>query len=144
MEVNLKQFLSENPCYLLAIIILAIEGDRTLLMKSYDDERSAFEALRIARDYESLMKTYTSEDFPISISDSNQIWKIPERLAGFLLCGKQSFYKIPSGNFEPKESFGESWLKKFSAVEQKKIKSKYQELTKKDLPHVDSSKSGDS
>jgi hypothetical protein len=75
MEVNLKQFLSENPCYILAVIFLAIEGDRTLLLKSYNDERSAFEALRIAREYEGLMKTNTPADFPISISNSNQIRK---------------------------------------------------------------------
>ena len=167
MDTNLKQFFRENPCYLIPIIIIAIEEDRNLLLKCYNSEKESFEAIQTARLYENYMNIYQPSDFPISINHLNQIYKIPERLAGFFLAKKEFFYKVASLDRSPECGvFDEEWLKKtFSLIEQKKIKLKNEELTKdfvnpqvlpevkdvnlktnltKEFFHIDSSKSRNS
>ena len=128
MKTKIKQYLKENPCYLVAAIVLASEGDTEILKQIYNgDEMAAFSALKIARAAEHHSKVYQLSDFPISLSRENEIIKIPERLAGFVFSGKD-FYGVQC-DAKPQALYGTEWLKQFSAKDQAKLLAKHAEIT---------------
>ena len=127
MKTKIKQYLKENPCYLVAAIVLASEGDTEILKSIYGDEMAAFSALKIARVAEHHSKIYQPSDFPISLSRENEIIKIPERLAGFVFSGKD-FYGVQC-DAKPQALYGAEWLKQFSAKDQAKLLAKHAEIT---------------
>ena len=51
MNTNTKDYLRDNPCYLVAAIILASEGIPDILKQIYGNEKNAFDALQISQVY---------------------------------------------------------------------------------------------
>lgn len=127
MNIPIKDYLRDNPCYLVAAIVLASEGDNEILEQIYGNEMAAFGALKIARVTEHHSKTHPSYDFPISLSRNNEIIKIPERLAGFVFSGK-SFWGVQC-DAKPQALYSKEWLKQFSPKDRAKLLEKYKEIT---------------
>lgn len=113
MKINIKSQLTNYPNYLIIAVLLAEEGEISPLVEIAGSEREAFRLLQNARVYKNHMKLYKPEDFPISISPNGEITKMPERIAGFILAGRDWFWAMNSPF--PGVSYNEDWLKSFSA-----------------------------
>lgn len=125
--MNTKQYLRDHPCYLVAALALAAEGDSEILVKIYGGEKAAFDALQIAKTYGNTMKVHQSTDFPIYVSPAGEITKIPERLAGLILSGIENFTVLYCDRF-PTQSYGDSWIWTLPKGMQEKLLAKYGEL----------------
>lgn len=134
MRVDTKKYLRENPCYLVALLVFASEGDHELIRKVYSSEKEAYDGLRIAKAYAGSIQVHSPADFPISLTPQNQMRKIPERLAGLIFAGQDWFWSMPC-SLPAERIYDDIWLTStFNTVEQKIIKTKYEELVQ-DLAH---------
>ncbi len=113
MKINIKNQLKTHPNYLIIAVLLAEEGEISPLVEIAGSERAAFRLLQNARSYRGHMSVHKPEDFPISISPNGEITKMPERIAGFILAGKEWFWSMSSPF--PGISYNEDWLKSFSS-----------------------------
>lgn len=122
-----KQYLRDHPCYLVAALVLAAEGSPSILIGIYGGEKAAFDALKIAKIYGQTVKIHNPANFPIYVSPEGEITKIPERLAGLIFSGIESF-TILSCNRNPLQSYSDSWLETMPEDVQVKLKEKYDSL----------------
>ena len=120
-----KQYLREHPCYLVAALILASEGNPDILKQIYGGEKAAFGALQVAQAYGQNMRVHQSSDFPIYLSPKGDITKIPERLAGLILSDTEFFTSLSCDRF-PAVIYDESWLETLPEAAQLELKEKYE------------------
>ena len=127
MLLETKEYLRNHPCYLIAAIVLAKEGEPAILIKITGNEKAGFDLLKTTNDYIHFSKFYSPQDFPISLSSSSlDIIKLPERLAGYLLA-KKPFFAL-TASLEPQKIYDEEWLKSLDKKDQEILKKKYEEI----------------
>ena len=127
MLLETKEYLRNHPCYLIAAILLAKEGEPEILIKITGNEKAGFDLLKTANDYIHFASNFNPEDFPLSLNDSSlDIIKLPERLAGYLLANKK-FYALTCPK-DPQKIYDEEWLKGLDKKDQEILKKKYEEI----------------
>jgi hypothetical protein len=136
MNTNTKEYLRDHPCYLIAAIVLASEGNPDILKQIYGNEKDAFGALQIAQVYAGNMRVHQPSDFPIYVSPQGDITKIPERLAGLIFSDTEFFTALVCDR-SPTVIYDESWLATLPKPSRLKLKEKYKQLiTCHELPDL--------
>ncbi len=123
-----KEYLREHPCYIVAALVLASEGNPGVAIKIYGGEKAAYDALKTAKIYGQMLQVHSHSDFPVYVSPEGEITKIPERLAGLAIFGIKSFTTLSCDRF-PSQSYGDAWLETLPQEIQVKLKEKYADLT---------------
>lgn len=105
MKISIKEYLSANPSYLVAAIILADSGEPEILTRMVGGERAAFDLLKSARQYGADASIWTLQDFPIALTEQGIVTKKIWRLAGLLIAKQEFFFGMKCNRGIEPESY---------------------------------------
>lgn len=113
---NVKEFVAKHKIDIVAMIVLAHEGERELLEKHFGDQ--AYAIVKRAKQYGETARMFSLNDYPISISEQGELIKQPYRLAGLIIAGQKEFMAVKcSRQPEPEPKF------RFTKEEKEKLDS---------------------
>lgn len=111
MKIEIKEFLTNEPNFLIAALVLAYEEDFEPLVEIMG-EGGALSHIRQLRSSLSLIKTYGLHEFPISIHRGH-ILKYPNQVAAAIILGFDHFFAQERTIPTEVNIYGKQWLSTF-------------------------------